>query len=391
MTPFSARRRRAGPGVTLLQGVTGSGKTLVYIRLAQTLLEQGKSVMILVPEIALTPQLLRIFASTSGMTSLCSTRPCGRGSGTTSGSGCGTARPRWSSAPGRRCSPPCRTPGLIILDEEQESSYQSENPPRYHTRDVAKYLCARDKSTLVLGSATPAVETAWNAEHGIYHKALLRRRYNRQALPEVLVADLKQEIRAGNAGMVGQVLRTELEENLRRGEQSILLLNRRGSNRYLLCGECGRCAECPRCSVALTYHSANGRLMCHYCGHSERSSDTCPVCGGIMKHVGTGTQKVEEELHDLFPGTEVLRMDADTAAGRHEQLLDKFEREQIPILLGTQMVAKGLDFPNVTLVGVGGRGPLPVRRQLPGGGADLLPPDQVVGRAGRGGTSPAGR
>ena len=139
---------------------------------------------------------------------------------------------------------------------------------------------------------------------------------------------------------------------MRRGEQSILLLNRRGSNRYLLCGECGHVPECPRCSVALTYHSANGRLMCHYCGHSERSSDTCPVCGGIMKHVGTGTQKVEEELHDLFPGTEVLRMDADTAEGRHEQLLDKFEREQIPILLGTQMVAKGLDFPQVTLVGV---------------------------------------
>ena len=187
--------------------------------------------------------------------------------------------------------------------------------------------------------------------------------------------------------MVGQVLRTELEENLRRGEQSILLLNRRGSNRYLLCGECGHVPECPRCSVALTYHSANGRLMCHYCGHSERSSDTCPVCGGIMKHVGTGTQKVEEELHDLFPGTEVLRMDADTAAGRHEQLLDKFEREQIPILLGTQMVAKGLDFPQVTLVGVLAADLSLYVDNYRAAERTFSLLTQVVGRAGRGGSA----
>ena len=346
------RVQAAKPSVTLLHGVTGSGKTQVYLRLVQETLALGKTAMVLVPEIVLTPQMMRRFSACFGdqvamlHSSLRMTERYDQWKR--------IRRGEVQVVLGTRSAifAPLKNVGLIVLDEEQESSYQSENPPRYHTRDVAKYLCARDKSTLVLGSATPAVETAWNAEHGIYHKALLRRRYNRQALPEVLVADLKQEIRAGNAGMVGQVLRTELEENLRRGEQSILLLNRRGSSRYLLCGECGHVPECPRCSVALTYHSANGRLMCHYCGHSERSSDTCPVCGGIMKHVGTGTQKVEEELHDLFPGTEVLRMDADTAEGRHEQLLDKFERERIPILLGTQMVAKGLDFPQVTLVGV---------------------------------------
>ena len=379
----SPQRREA----VLLQGVTGSGKTQVYLRLVQEILSRGRRAMVLVPEIVLTPQMMRRFSACFGdqvamlHSSLRMTERYDQWKR--------IRRGEVQVVLGTRSAifAPLKNVGLIVLDEEQESSYQSENPPRYHTRDVAKYLCARDKSTLVLGSATPAVETAWNAEHGIYHKALLRQRYNRQALPEVLVADLKQEIRAGNAGMVGQVLRTELEENLRRGEQSILLLNRRGSSRYLLCGECGHVPECPRCSVALTYHSANGRLMCHYCGHSERSSDTCPVCGGIMKHVGTGTQKVEEELHDLFPGTEVLRMDADTAEGRHEQLLDKFEREQIPILLGTQMVAKGLDFPQVTLVGVLAADLSLYVDNYRAAERTFSLLTQVVGRAGRGGSA----
>ena len=382
-----ALTRTGRPEAVLLQGVTGSGKTQVYLRLVQEILSRGRRAMVLVPEIVLTPQMMRRFSACFGdqvamlHSSLRMTERYDQWKR--------IRRGEVQVVLGTRSAifAPLKNVGLIVLDEEQESSYQSENPPQYHTRDVAKYLCARDKSTLVLGSATPAVETAWNAEHGIYHKALLRRRYNRQALPEVLVADLKQEIRAGNAGMVGQVLRTELEENLRRGEQSILLLNRRGSSRYLLCGECGHVPECPRCSVALTYHSANGRLMCHYCGHSERSSDTCPVCGGIMKHVGTGTQKVEGELHDLFPGTEVLRMDADTAEGRHEQLLDKFERERIPILLGTQMVAKGLDFPQVTLVGVLAADLSLYVDNYRAAERTFSLLTQVVGRAGRGGSA----
>ena len=165
----------------------------------------------------------------------------------------------------------------MILDEEQEGSYQSENAPRYHARDIAKYLCARDHATLVLGSATPAVESAWRAEQGIYHHALLRRRYNDHSLPQVVIADLRQEIRAGNPGLIGEALQAGVERRTsRRGEQSILFLNRRGSSRMLLCGECGYVPECPRCSVALTYHSANGRLMCHYCGHSQRRQRYLP-------------------------------------------------------------------------------------------------------------------
>lgn len=282
---------------------------------------------------------------------------------------------------------PLKNLGLVILDEEQEGSYQSENPPRYHTRDIAKYLCARDRATLVLGSATPAVETAWAAETGVYHRALLRRRYNDHSLPQVTIADLRQEIKAGNPGLIGTELRRELEENLARGEQSILFLNRRGSSRMLLCGECGHVPECPRCSVALTYHSANGRLMCHYCGHSERASEVCSECGGIMKHVGAGTQKVEEELRELFPEAGILRMDADTASGGHEKLLGQFEKERIPILLGTQMVAKGLDFENVTLVGVLSADLSLYVDNYRAAERTFSLLTQVVGRAGRGGKS----
>ena len=336
----------------LLHGVTGSGKTQVYLRLVREILSQGKTAMVLVPEIVLTPQMMRKFSSYFG----------DRAAMFHSGLRLTERYDQWKRVRrgevqvvlGTRSAifAPLRNLGLIILDEEQEGSYQSENPPRYHTRDVAKYLCGRDKAVLVLGSATPSVETAWAAEEGQYHKAILRQRYNDKSLPKVLIADLKKELQAGNSGLIGQELRRELERNLDRGEQSILFLNRRGNSRCILCGECGYVPECPRCSVAMTYHSANNRLMCHYCGHSERTQEECPQCGGLMKRVGAGTQKVEEELRDLFPETPILRMDADTAADGHQRILRQFEEERIPILLGTQMVAKGLDFGNVTLVGV---------------------------------------
>ncbi len=343
------------PEAVLLQGVTGSGKTQVYLRLVQEVLSTGRTAMVLVPEIVLTPQMMRRFSSYFGEdgedvvmlhSSLRLTERYDQWKRIRRGG--------VKVVLGTRSAifAPLVNLGLIILDEEQESSYQSENPPRYHTRDIAKYLCARDRAALVLGSATPAVESAWAAEEGTYHKALLRRRYNDHPLPQVLISDLREEIKAGNPGLIGAVLRGELEKNIQSGEQSILFLNRRGNSRMLLCGECGHVPECPRCSVAMTYHSANGRLMCHYCGHSQRVPEACPQCGGKMKPVGAGTQKVEEELHRLFPDTEILRMDADTATGGHEPILQKFERERIPILLGTQMVAKGLDFENVTLVGV---------------------------------------
>ena len=375
----------AKPSVTLLHGVTGSGKTQVYLRLVQETLALGKTAMVLVPEIVLTPQMMRKFSSYFGSrvamlhSSLKMTERYDQWKR--------IRRGEVDVVLGTRSAlfAPLKNLGLIIMDEEQEGSYQSENVPRYDAREVAKYLCVREKAALVFGSATPTVETAWAAEQGSYQKALLRRRYNENALPEVLIADLRQEILNGNPGLISTPLRQELEKNLAAGEQSILFLNRRGSSRMLLCGECGYVPQCPRCSTAMTYHSANGRLMCHYCGHSEPAADTCPECGGWMKHVGAGTQKVEEELRELFPEAGILRMDADTTAGGHEEILQTFERERVPILLGTQMVAKGLDFENVTLVGVLSADISLYVDNYQAAERTFSLLTQVVGRAGRGG------
>ena len=379
------RVQAAKPSVTLLRGVTGSGKTQVYLRLVQETLALGRTAMVLVPEIVLTPQMMRKFSSYFGSrvamlhSSLKMTERYDQWKR--------IRRGEVDVVLGTRSAlfAPLKNLGLIIMDEEQEGSYQSENVPRYDAREVAKYLCVREKAALVFGSATPTVETAWAAEQGSYQKALLRRRYNENALPEVLIADLRQEILNGNPGLISTPLRQELEKNLAAGEQSILFLNRRGSSRMLLCGECGYVPQCPRCSTAMTYHSANGRLMCHYCGHSEPAADTCPECGGWMKHVGAGTQKVEEELRELFPEAGILRMDADTTAGGHEEILQTFERERVPILLGTQMVAKGLDFENVTLVGVLSADISLYVDNYRAAERTFSLLTQVVGRAGRGG------
>ena len=379
------RVQAAKPSVTLLHGVTGSGKTQVYLRLVQETLALGKTAMVMVPEIVLTPQMMRKFSSYFGSrvamlhSSLKMTERYDQWKR--------IRRGEVDVVLGTRSAlfAPLKNLGLIIMDEEQEGSYQSENVPRYDAREVAKYLCVREKAALVFGSATPTVETAWAVEQGSYQKALLRRRYNENALPEVLIADLRQEILNGNPGLISTPLRQELEKNLAAGEQSILFLNRRGSSRMLLCGECGYVPQCPRCSTAMTYHSANGRLMCHYCGHSEPAADTCPECGGWMKHVGAGTQKVEEELRELFPEAGILRMDADTTAGGHEEILQTFERERVPILLGTQMVAKGLDFENVTLVGVLSADISLYVDNYRAAERTFSLLTQVVGRAGRGG------
>ncbi|MCI8398789.1 MAG: primosomal protein N' [Oscillibacter sp.] len=371
----------------LLHGVTGSGKTQVYLRLVQEILARGKTAIVLVPEIVLTPQIMRKFSAHLGADVAM----------LHSGLRMSERYDQWKRIRrgevrvvlGTRSAifAPLKNLGLVILDEEQEGSYQSENAPPYHAREVAKYLCARDRAVLVLGSATPSIETAWAAETGAYQKAVLRRRYNEQALPQVLIADLREEVKAGNAGSIGAVLRQELARNLERGEQSILFLNRRGNSRMLLCGECGYVPECPHCSAALTYHSANRRLMCHYCGFSHPVFEYCPDCAGVMKQIGTGTQKVEEELHELFPGTAILRMDSDTASGGHEPLLRRFEKENIPILLGTQMVTKGLDFENVTLVGVLAADLSLYIDSYRAAERTFSLLTQVVGRAGRGGKS----
>ena len=343
-----------GGSAALLHGVTASGKTQVYLKLIEEALCRGKRAMLLVPEIALTPQILRRFTAQFGddVAMLHSALPL-------------TERyDQWKRIRrgevhvvlGTRSAvfAPLPDIGLIILDEEQETSYQSENPPRYHARDIAQFRCAQNDALLLLGSATPTIETAYAAKSGRYQVFSLHKRFNDLPLPEVYIADMREELRQGNETSIGHALRAELAKNIDRGEQSILFLNRRGSARMLLCGECGHVPECPRCSVPMTYHSANERLMCHYCGHSEAVMTRCSECGGLMKRVGSGTQKVEQELLALFPNVKVLRMDADTvgAPRGHEALLHKFEEEKIPILLGTQMVAKGLDFENVTLVGV---------------------------------------
>jgi primosomal protein N' (replication factor Y) (superfamily II helicase) len=342
------------PACALLYGVTGSGKTQVYIRLIHTILRQGRTALVLVPEIALTPQVLAQFSAQFGdeIALLHSMLPAGARYDEWKRVRSGKAK----VVVGTRSAvfAPLNHLGLIVLDEEQEASYKSENAPRYHARDVAKYRAAHENALLVLGSATPSVESMYFANNGTYHLFTLKQRYNRQALPQVIISDMKEQLRSGSDSVLGTELRRELTANIQRGEQTILFINRRGSSKMAICSECGESPQCPRCSVRLTYHKANGRLMCHYCGHSEPLPRYCPSCGGELIFSGAGTQKVQEEVERLFPGIEVLRMDTDTISPSHphEKMLDKFRRQKIPVLVGTQMVAKGLDFENVTLVGV---------------------------------------
>ena len=373
------------PGTALLYGVTGSGKTSVYIRLIQTCLEKGKSAMLLVPEIALTPQLLGILAAYFGTqvavlhSSLSAAERYDQWKRVKSGDArvvVGTRSAVFA---------PC-TPGLLILDEEQEHSYKSESAPRYDAKEVAIWRGAKEKALVVLGSATPSIESMYRAKTGLYRLYTLRQRYNGRPLPEVEIVDMREELKLGNDTSLSIPLRQRILETRQAGKQTILLLNRRGNSRALVCIDCRQTPECPRCSVHLTYHSANSRLMCHYCGFSMAAPDRCPACGGPLKTIGTGTQKVQQELTALFPDMETSRMDADTvsAVNTHEKILEHFQKENVPVLLGTQMVAKGLNLPNVTLVGV-----LDGDLSLYSGGFragettfNML--TQVVGRAGRG-------
>lgn len=370
----------------LLFGVTGSGKTTVYIHLIDAMLRQGKSSVLLVPEIALTPQMLQTFSSHFGEeiavlhSSLSVTERYDEWKRVKHGKAhvvIGTRSAVFA---------PVSNLGIIILDEEQEDTYKSENVPRYHARDVAKYLCAQSGALLLLGSATPCLESRYAAETGKYSYFALPGRYNEQAMPPVSIVDMKRELRRGNGGEISSFLRDELAVNLERGEQSILFLNRRGASKLIACGECGYTYRCPNCSANLTYHSANGRLMCHYCGHVQQVDRYCPECGGILKYTGAGTQKIEEELKELFPGTEILRMDTDTVApaGSHEALLRRFREEKIPIMIGTQMVTKGLDFENVTLVGVLSADQSLYTGNFRSGERTFSLITQVVGRCGRG-------
>lgn len=375
-----------GGGTALLYGVTGSGKTQVYLKLIHTLLERGKTALVMVPEIALTPQLMRIFTSHFGheVAILHSSLSAGERCDEWKRARRGEAR----VVVGTRSAvfAPLPDLGVVILDEEQEPSYKSEQNPRYHAREVARYRCHRAGALLLLGSATPSVDAMYHARQGDYSLFELRERYNEQALPQVTIVDMKDELRRGNGGTISAPLAGMLEETIDRGEQAILFLNRRGASRMVTCGECGETPTCPRCSIHLTYHSANRRLMCHYCGWSQPLPERCPACGGLLNFVGAGTQKVEEELRLLFPGTKVLRMDADTvsAVHSHESILERFRKERVPILLGTQMVAKGLDFENVTLVGAVSADQLLYTGDIHASERAFSLLTQVVGRAGRG-------
>ena len=375
------------PECALLYGVTGSGKTQVYIRLIHACLAQGREAIMLVPEIALTPQMLRQFRAQFGDTVAVLHSMLSVGQRYDEWKRVREGKARVVIGTRSAVFAPVRNLGLLILDEEQEYSYKSENNPRYHAREIAKYRSVQNHSLLLLGSATPCVESMFLAKSGKYHLFTLKQRYNQRPMPQVLLADMREELRSGNPKNLSRALQTEIAQNLERGEQTILFLNRRGSSKKVICSECGGVPSCDRCSVSYTYHRDNGRLMCHYCGGSRPLPRQCPTCGGTLTFVGCGTQKIEEELKALFPDTAVLRMDQDTvsAANPHEKILKRFSEERIPILVGTQMVAKGLDFENVTLVGVIDADQSLYFESFRAAERTFSLLTQVVGRAGRGG------
>jgi len=377
------------PGTALLYGVTGSGKTSVYIKLIQRCIARDKQAILLVPEIALTPQLLGLMAAYFGDTVavLHSSLPAGERYDQWKRVRSGEAK----LVVGTRSAvfAPCRNLGLVILDEEQEHSYKSENTPRYHAREVALWRGIKENALVLLGSATPSIESMYYATSGIYQLYRLKNRFGGRELPKVEIVDMREDIKDGNDLSLSYPLQNAILETKQAGKQAILFLNRRGNSRALVCVACRKSPECPRCNAKLTYHSANERLMCHYCGHSIPAPSRCPDCGGPMKRVGTGTQKVQQELQACLGDIQVARMDADTvsASNTHEMILDRFQQENTPVLIGTQMVAKGLNLPNVTLVGVldGDLGLYTDSYRAAETTFNML--TQVVGRAGRGDTA----
>ena len=377
------------PGSALLYGVTGSGKTAVYLKLIRACLDGGKAAMLLVPEIALTPQLLSLLAGHFGnqVAVLHSSLPAGERYDQWKRIRSGDA----SVIVGTRSAvfAPSDNLGLIILDEEQEHSYKSESNPRYHAREVALWRGLKEGALVLLGSATPSIETMYHAKAGHHRLYRLKNRFNGKHLPAVRIVDMRQEIKEGNDTSYSLDLREAIMGTRDAGKQTILFLNRRGNSRALVCVDCREAPECPRCSARLTYHSANARIMCHYCGYSQPVPRRCPKCDGPLKRIGIGTQKAQEELNMLFPEMEIARMDTDTvsAVNTHEKILEHFKAENVPVLIGTQMVAKGLNLPNVTLVGV-----LDADMSLYSGSYRAAETTfnmltQVVGRAGRGDTA----
>ena len=341
--------------VQLIHGVTGSGKTEIYLSYIAEVLKRGKTAIFLVPEISLTPQMLRqLRRRFKGLAAIMH-----------SGLSAGERFDEWwrlrsgeaKIAIGARSAvfAPLENLGAIIIDEEHDSSYQSETAPRYSTAEVAKLRAAYNGCKLILGSATPSVESYICATRGEYGLVELPDRINKKPLPEIIIADMREEVRRGNNSAFSRPLREELSRALNDGNQAIIFLNRRGYAKTVICQDCGYVAKCANCDVSLTYHSEENCLKCHYCGAKYRMLPACPECGGVhLRYGGTGTQRVVSDLKQLFPSARILRMDNDTVSGKdgHYKILSAFGRREADILVGTQMIAKGHDFPSVTLVGI---------------------------------------
>ena len=344
-----------GGGSGLLFGVTGSGKTQVYLKLIDDVINSGKDAIVLVPEISLTPQTLSIFHKRYG--SKCAVIHSGLSLGERNDEYKRADRGEAKIVIGTRSAifAPLHNLGLIIMDEEQEHTYKSERTPRYHTKDVARFRAGYHKALFLMTSATPSVESYSAALSGKYRLCELTERYGDAVLPKVVTVDMKNEMRLGNRSPISSALKEMIQENLDNHKQTILLINRRGYNTFIACNDCGHVVTCPNCSISLTYHSYNNRLVCHYCGYSKALDNICPSCGSeAVRYSGYGTQRIEDELGFLFPTARIVRMDADTTTTKfsHQKILDAFANGDYDILIGTQMVAKGLDFDNVTLVGV---------------------------------------
>lgn len=341
--------------VQLLHGVTGSGKTEIYLTLIAKCLTEGKSSIFLVPEISLTPQMLSQLRARFGRAAAI----------LHSGLSAGERFDEWwrlrtgeaKIAIGARSAifSPLENLGVIIIDEEHDSSYSSETSPRYNTFDVALLRAKRNGCKLVLGSATPSVDTYKRAKEGEFSLIRLEKRINKRPLPEIYIADMRREVRRGNNSAFSTALKDELSSCLETGNQAILFLNRRGYSQTVICKECGYVAKCEACDVSLTYHREESCLKCHYCGARYNTLSACPDCGGVkLTYAGTGTQRIAADLQKLYPSARILRMDNDTTSGKegHYKILKAFQEKQADILVGTQMIAKGHDFPSVTLVGI---------------------------------------
>ncbi len=341
--------------IHLVHGVTGSGKTEIYLNVIAREIERGRTAIFLVPEISLTPQMLSQLRARFG----------GSAAILHSGLSAGERFDEWwrlrsgeaKIAIGARSAvfAPLENIGAIIIDEEHDSSYSSESAPRYETVEIASFRAEYNGAKLILGSATPSVESFAKARDGEYNLITLTERINGKSLPEIIISDMCKEVRSGNNTAFSRALRQELDETLKSGRQAILFLNRRGYSRHVVCRDCGYVAKCENCDVSLTYHSEENCLKCHYCGARYRMLNACPDCGGThVLYSGTGTQRVVSDLKTLFPDARILRMDNDTVSGKdgHYKILRQFAEKQADILVGTQMIAKGHDFPAVTLVGI---------------------------------------